>query len=556
VRYAQRGAAFTTFLVAAVAICGTVLGSGPFARGALHESLLQLQVFVALTAATVLTLGAAVAERDRAQHEAREAMARKGAVFDAALDSLVTIDHHGRIQEFNPAAERTFGRRRDEALGRPMADLLFPLDLGEAHGSILGKRLELTAIRSDGTEFPVEVAIVRVPREGPPIFTGFIRDLTEQKRAAAEFQWSYSLLRAVIEGTTDAVFVKNLEGRYLLINDAGARRAGRPVSEILGKDDSALFPGDTAREITETDHKIITAGETLTIEEVVSVDGKDLTFLSMKGPYRDGAGKVSGLIGIARDITDRKRLEGELRHAVTGRDEFLSIASHELRTPITTLALQLDALRRLVDREFPDGGTEKMIRRIEMAVRQTNRLTALVNGLLNVSRISLGRFRLDLEDFDLSNLVREVAEGFSDEAARAGYSVSLRIVPVLIGRWDRSRIEQALTNLLSNSIKYGAGKPIEIDLTAEGSGVELAVRDQGIGIASEELTRIFGRFERAVPSKHYGGLGLGLYVAREIVEAHGGSIVAVSRPGEGATFTIRLPRTTAVVESTAIERPL
>ncbi len=237
---------------------------------------------------------------------------------------------------------------------------------------------------------------------------------------------------------------------------------------------------------------------------------------------------------------DNARLYGDAQRAVRLRDDFMSIASHELRTPLTALQLQLQGLQRVLKKAQINGGS-RLATRIQSSVRQTDRLAKLVDSLLDVSRISTGRLQLQREELDLAGAVRDVVERFAVEADRAGCAIDVDDEPT-VGRWDRLRIEQVVTNLLSNAIKYAPGKPIEIEVHPDGDLARLVVRDHGIGIAPAALGRIFGRYERAVPARHYGGLGLGLYITHQIVEAHGGSISARSKPGEGATFTVELPR--------------
>ncbi|WP_395813359.1 sensor histidine kinase [Archangium minus] len=173
--------------------------------------------------------------------------------------------------------------------------------------------------------------------------------------------------------------------------------------------------------------------------------------------------------------------------------------------------------------------------------RGVGRLSVLVDELLDVSRITSGRLVLHLEDVDLAELVREVVERIRPEAERVGCELRLQVPGPVVSRWDRLRLEQVLSNLLSNALKYGAGYPVEVALRVSGTQVLLQVRDEGIGIDPALQERIFERFERAVSDRHYGGLGMGLWITREIVTALGGSIQVESAPGRGATFTVTLP---------------
>ena len=237
---------------------------------------------------------------------------------------------------------------------------------------------------------------------------------------------------------------------------------------------------------------------------------------------------------------DNARLYRETQHAVRVRDEFLQVASHELRTPIAALTLSLDNLLR-ASRSGRNVAPEVTRRLTELAARQGIRLTRLVDDLLDVSRIEMGPLALDLAKVDLAAVARDVAERFEAGLARAGCSLSIRCSRPVLGRWDGSRIDQVVTNLVSNAVKFGAGKSIEIDVGEEAGTARLSVRDHGIGIDTALRAGIFDRFQRAVSTAHYGGLGLGLYISRRIIEAHGGSIRVESEPGAGATFTIELP---------------
>ncbi|HWE23217.1 MAG TPA: ATP-binding protein [Myxococcales bacterium] len=225
--------------------------------------------------------------------------------------------------------------------------------------------------------------------------------------------------------------------------------------------------------------------------------------------------------------------------AIGLRDEFLSAAAHELKTPLTSLKLQLDGLQKAGARR---GGEEKIEWLVSAATRQSDRLARLVDDLLDVTRITSGRVMLNREPSDLVELVRHAVGPFAERATKEGSGIDLDLPDEPIrGDWDRSRITQVIINLVGNALKYGAGKPIRVSLLGVDGVARLTVKDAGIGIAQADIPRIFDRFERAVSPRHYGGLGLGLFIAREIIVAHGGDIDVLSRPNEGAEFVIRLP---------------
>ena len=262
---------------------------------------------------------------------------------------------------------------------------------------------------------------------------------------------------------------------------------------------------------------------------------------------RIGADRI---VSIARDITERKRtqLERELLYheaidAVRARDEFLSVASHELRTPLSTLQLQIQMLLQ-PPRRSPQAvlSREQMTPKLEMAFKQIVRLTRLIEELMDVSRITAGRLRLQLQEIDLAAVVRDVVGRLGEEASRTHSPIEVSAVTPVVGKWDLIRVEQVVTNLLTNAFKFGGGKPIDIRVEERGAIARLVVVDHGIGIDPEDVERIFHRYEQAVSSRAVGGLGLGLYIARQIVEAHGGTIRVESQPGAGSTFTVDLPK--------------
>jgi signal transduction histidine kinase len=233
-----------------------------------------------------------------------------------------------------------------------------------------------------------------------------------------------------------------------------------------------------------------------------------------------------------------------LQRTLHVRDEFLSAASHELRTPITTLSLQTDGL--LAAAESTNGHSapvnDRLRRRLSAIRRQVVRLNQLVDQLLDVSQFVEGRLDLRPEEIDLQSLVLEAIELMRDSAASAGSPVLFRMRNEVVGHWDRLRLEQVVTNLLSNAIKFGCGRPIEVELDADAAVARLEVKDSGEGIPTQEQDRIFERFERATSVRRHPGLGLGLWICKQIVDACHGTISVESEPGQGSTFSVQLPR--------------
>jgi signal transduction histidine kinase len=252
----------------------------------------------------------------------------------------------------------------------------------------------------------------------------------------------------------------------------------------------------------------------------------------------------SNLVGysvVLHDSTMRKELLDGLRLAVQARDEFLSIASHELKTPLASIVLQLGAVEKLTRDGATTVPTTVLAPKFQILARQVDRLRVLVDNLLDVTRITSGRLELARARTELRDVVRSVLVRMEQTIERSGSVVTLVAESSLFGFWDPVRIDTVVVNLLSNAIKYGRGRPVRIELGAENGRARLTVTDGGIGIPAADRERIFERFERAVPVQHYGGFGIGLWVVRQIVEAHGGSIAVSSTEGQGSVFRVELP---------------
>lgn len=231
------------------------------------------------------------------------------------------------------------------------------------------------------------------------------------------------------------------------------------------------------------------------------------------------------------------------QRAVRARDEFLAVAGHELRTPLAALMLQIESLKLAMSTGMLAKDPDRFSQRIDKTFGHALRIARLVDGLLDVSRLADGRVDLQIEDVDLAALVRDTCERFTEDVSRAGCQLTVDAPGPCSGRWDPQRLEQVVSNLLSNALKYAAGTAVVVRCTCHDGTAVLEFEDRGIGIAAEDCERVFGRFERAVSERNYPGLGLGLWITRELVVAHDGTIRVRSQQGQGSTFTVTLPCT-------------
>jgi signal transduction histidine kinase len=231
-----------------------------------------------------------------------------------------------------------------------------------------------------------------------------------------------------------------------------------------------------------------------------------------------------------------------LKEALAARDEFLSVVSHELKTPMTPLNLQIQAFLKIFDQDQAESPHKEVMKRLlKTSESQVQRLNRLVDDLLNVTRIQSGRLEISKETVNLNELVDSVLQSFNEVSREKNCEVRFHASNTVFAVCDRFRLEQVIINLLTNAFKYGNCKPIEICLYAQDSNAVFEIKDQGIGISAEDQARIFERFERAVSSRSYGGLGLGLYISNEIVRLHGGRIEIESEVSKGSTFRVILP---------------
>lgn len=358
-------------------------------------------------------------------------------VLENALDAVVQMNQEGLVIYWNPQAEKIFGWSKAEALGQRLSQLVIPEQYRQAHeqglrhflksgnGPILNNRIEIEAIRKDGSRFPVELAVTPLKLNENYTFSAFVRDISEQKREQEKIR------------------------------------------------------------ITEEN----------------------------------------------------------LRHAIHARDDFISVCSHELKTPLTSMKIQFQIAQKLYNENNPKVfDRESVKKRIDISNKQLNRMSRLIENMLDVSRISSGKLEMEPKEIDLMILTQEITDSFEEQLEYANINLAIiaKDPPYLIFG-DSYRIEQVLSNLISNAIKYGNSNPVTIELSHTNDRVVVRVTDMGLGIEKENLNMIFGRYERAMDSSKISGLGLGLYISKQIVEAHKGQIKVESEIGKGSTFTVEFP---------------
>jgi PAS domain S-box-containing protein len=486
--------------------------------------------------------------------DARDDQARH--LIDSLQDyAIFMLDLSGRVRSWNSGAERIKGYSREEILGRHFSLFYTPEDINagkcERELQIAGAegRFEEEGwrVRKNGSLFWANV-ILTAMRDAKGRITGFAkvtRDLTERRKAEEQLRQSEARFRVLVTSVKDyAIFMVGPDGLVESWNLGAQRIKGYEAGEIIGQPITRFYPEEAVArgKPWALMHEAATVGQVEDEGWRVRKDGSLFWADVVITAVRDESGQLRGFAKVTRDLTERKRSEEErlrlvhAQEAIRLRDEFLAIASHELKTPLTALQLQLQSLRLRGDSLEP-GVTAKLDR----AVHSTERLAGLIETLLDVSRLSNGQLTLRPERMELLATVNDVTGRLSEAAVHADCPLLVREGPPVEGTWDRLRIEQVISNLLSNAFKYAAGSPVELSVSREGAEAVLVVHDRGPGIPEQDVERLFQRFERAASMRHYGGLGLGLYVAREIVQAHGGRISVENPPEGGARFTVRLP---------------
>jgi PAS domain S-box-containing protein len=501
-----------------------------------------------------------IEDRKRAEEELRRSEARKTAILGSAIDCIVTIDHEGRITEFNPPAEHTFGYRRGQVVGRHLADVIIPPSLRDLHrlgfarylatgeAKVLGKRLEMTAVRADGSEFPVELSISRIPIDGPPSFTGYLRDITERKRADEELRRSEAFL-------AQAQHV-NATGSFSWCVDSGEINWSAQMYRIFEIDQAVpvtleligarVHPEDLPllHDMVERAH----AGKDFEYEHRLLLPDNRVKYLHL---VAHGARNKDGqleYVGAVQDVTERRlseealgKLRSELAHMarITSLGALTASIAHEVNQPLSGIVTNASTCLRMLSADPPNvAGALETARR---TIRDGNRASEVIARL----RALFSKKEAETEPVDLNEATREVVALSLSDLQRNRVVLRSELadsLPAIAG--DRVQLQQVILNLLRNAsdamsaVEDRARKLVIKTEQEEDGRVRLTVQDAGSGIDPQHVDRIFDPFYTTKSS----GMGMGLSVSRSIIENHHGRLWASPNDGPGATVSFSIPR--------------
>jgi len=468
-------------------------------------------------------------------------------------DGMLAFDRQFRYLLWNRSMERMVGLKSEQVLGKCAFDI-FPYLIETGEDECLKRALAGERVVSRNRPFHIESNQRRgfYEAEYSPLKDAdgeimgglaIVRDATAAMLVDQELREAEERFRTMADVAPVLLWMARTDGMCTFFNQTWLSFTGRTLEEEWGVGWAEGVHFEDFQRCVDTYMAAFNQRETFEMEyRLRRHDGEYRWILDRGTPRYTPDGTFAGYIGSCVDITQQKELEMELREAVHTRDEFLAVASHELRTPIAALQLKVDSMLRSLQKQSHEHQSRRLEKYVLATREHIAQLSEMVNSLLDTSRLADGQIVLDYEWIDLALLTQQVVQRFKDTALQARCDVQLKIQSVPKGMWDRQRVEQVLTNLLSNAVKYGAGKPVEVVLEQIEDQVKITVSDHGIGISRESQRLLFERFARMVSPPEHKGLGLGLWICREIVEAHHGHIAVQSELGVGATFKVELPK--------------
>ena len=566
------------FVLASVFIALTLLQLWQYSRQ-LSDTLANLQAANSELQASERVLEAKVAER-AGEVAQREAQLR--AIFDNALDTVITMDSSGIVTSWSRQGETTFGWSTDAIVGQRLSDLIIPERYRSAHeqgmrhflatgeGPVLNQRIEIVALHKEGHEFPVELAITSVHLATGITFSAFVRDITARKQAEQEMMEAEKRFRAIVEASpVPMVITRQGDGHILYANEHLGRMVGYPVTALIDHKSPDFYynPDDQADILALLRKQGYVAGYDLQFRHA---NGSPIwASLSLQTMRYQGA---PAIFAAFVDITERKRFQEQLQEAKEAaeaanqaKSAFLANMSHELRTPLNAIIGFTRIVRRKADGALP----EKQVENLDKVLTSADHLLHLINTILDIAKIEAGRMDVQATTFAVDNLINlcnTTAQPLLKPNVKLVTDLAANLPPL---QSDQDKIKQILLNLLSNAAKFThegqivvqAGRndyKVKIDkviltrsitelpshaVTQSPCYLVISVTDTGIGISEEAMSRLFGEFQQADTSttRQYGGTGLGLAISRKLARLLGGDLTATSTPDVGSTFTLTLP---------------
>ena len=489
-----------------------------------------------------------ITERKQSEESLRDNMARIGAIVDTVVDGIVMIDDDGKIESFNPAAERIFGYQNDEVEGRNVS-MLMPEPYHDEHDDyldhykgtgekrVIGIGREVEGRRKDGSTFPLELSVSEMWLGEQRKFAGVVRDVTERKQSEDKLRDSAARIEAIVDTVVDGIITINERGLIETINPAAESIFGYFADSVVGRNVSMLMPEPYHEEHDSYLESYQRTGVRKVIgigREVVGLRKDGSTFpleLSVSEMWLGGRRMFTGVV---RDITERKNID-------TMKNEFISTVSHELRTPLTSIRGSLGLVAGGAMGELP----EKALKMVEIAEKNSERLISLINDILDIEKIAAGKMEFDLKVQPLLPIIASAIE--SNAAYGEQYGVCYRMGEFkddVCVNVDAGRLQQVLSNYMSNAAKFSPrGSEVKVDMEFDGDHIRILVSDCGEGIPAPFQARIFQKFSQADSgnSRKKQGTGLGLAISKEIIEQMAGSVGFTSEEGKGSIFYCRLP---------------